>query len=64
MCLLLRCARSDERCVTILTNLRASMAPGSVLVNFDRLMPCFGTPGFHPAKGMDINMMVRVLRDK
>ncbi|WIA16181.1 hypothetical protein OEZ85_012895 [Tetradesmus obliquus] len=51
---------SDERCVTILTNLRASMAPGSVLVNFDRLMPCFGTPGFHPAKGMDINMMTMV----
>jgi hypothetical protein len=49
---------NDQRCITILTHLRASMPPGSVLVNFDRLLPDCGTPGFHPAKAMDINMMV------
>lgn len=34
------------------------MPPGSILVNFDRLCPDYGTPGFHPAKAMDINMLV------
>lgn len=48
----------DQHCITILTHLRASMPPGSVLVNFDRLLPDCGTPGFHPAKAMDVNMMV------
>lgn len=49
---------SDERCITILTHLRASMPPGSMLVNFDRLCPDDGSQGFHPAKAMDINMLV------
>lgn len=48
----------DQRCITILSHLRASMPSGSVLVNFDRLLPDWGTPGFHPAKAMDINMLV------
>jgi hypothetical protein len=48
----------DQRCLTILEHLRASMPPGSMLVNFDRLLPDCGTPGFHPAKVMDMNMMV------
>jgi hypothetical protein len=53
---------TDECCVKILTNLKATMMPGSILVNFDRLMPDYDncTPGApHPAKAMDMNMMVR-----
>lgn len=50
----------DAACITILTNLRKFMPAGSVLVNFDRLMPDDGTvAGPHPAKMMDINMLVR-----
>lgn len=52
------CAGIDARCVKLLTNLRAAMPPGSILVNFDRLCPDYGTQGFHPAKAMDINMLV------
>lgn len=51
---------NDSSCLTILTNLRAAMPAGATLVNFDRLMPPFGSSGFHPAKGMDVNMMVSV----
>lgn len=50
---------NDSSCLTILRNLRAVMPDGSTLVNFDRLMPPFGDRDFHPAKAMDINMMVR-----
>lgn len=50
---------NDSSCLTILRNLRAVMPDGSTLVNFDRLMPPFGDQDFHPAKAMDINMMVR-----
>lgn len=52
---------TDECCVKILTNLKATMPPGSTLVNFDRLMPDydFTAPPMNPAKAMDINMMVR-----
>jgi hypothetical protein len=48
----------DKSCATILRNLRATMPAGSTLVNFDRLMPPCGSKGFHPAKVMDMNMMV------
>jgi hypothetical protein len=49
---------TDSSCLAILRNLRAAMPAGSTLVNFDRLMPPFGHEGFHPAKPMDINMLV------
>jgi hypothetical protein len=49
----------DSSCLTILRNLQAAMPAGSTLVNFDRLMPPFGHKDFHPAKAMDVNMLVR-----
>jgi len=48
---------NDEECLTILKNLAAVMPSGATLVNFDRLLPTGN--GLHPAKMMDINMMVR-----
>lgn len=46
----------DAQCLTILRNLRQAMPSGATLVNMDRLMPESSAP--HPAKTMDINMMV------
>lgn len=46
----------DAQCLAILRNLREAMPSGAILVNYDRLMPDSSVP--HPAKMMDINMMV------
>jgi hypothetical protein len=50
---------NDAECEVILRNIAAVMPIGATLVNFDRLMPSGN--GLHPAKMMDINMMVSFL---
>ncbi len=47
---------SDEHCLAILRNCRAAMHPGSVLWVMDAVIPEGNDP--HPAKTMDILMMV------
>ncbi len=46
---------SDEQCVVILRNIAAAMAPEARVLVIETVMP--ETPGPHPAKFMDVNML-------